>query len=322
MIGLERKGNYIGMATTHNHHDDHGHNHHHHDVSAMNRGRLFIVIIFNFIIAFTEVIGGVISGSLSLISDAIHNLSDTASLILSYISIKISEKPKSKTKTYGYKRANILSAFINSASLIGISIFLVIEALRKFVTPQHINGNTVIIVAIIGLLGNSFSVLFLKKSAKDNINIKSSYLHMLSDALSSVAVVIAGIIIKYFAIYWIDPILTILINVVILKSSYAVLKESIDILMQGTPIDINIEEMEKDLLNIEGIKGVHHIHIWRLDENNNVFEGHIQVQDMLISESKTISDRVQHILMEHFNINHIVIQFESVNCKENTCTLS
>ncbi|QAA32731.1 cation diffusion facilitator family transporter [Clostridium manihotivorum] len=310
--------------STHNHHDshehEHGHNHHHH-VSSMNKGRLFAVIIFNLIISFAEVVGGVISGSLSLISDAIHNLSDTASLILSYISIKISEKPKSKTKTYGYKRANILSAFINSASLIGISIFLVVEAIRKFITPQHINGNTVIIVAIVGLLGNSFSALFLKQGSKNSINIKSSYLHMLSDALSSVAVIIAGIVIKYFTIYWIDPVLTIFINVVILKSSYGVLKESIDILMQGTPIDTNMEAMEKDLLNIEGIKGVHHIHVWRLDENNNVFEGHIQVQDMLISESKTISDRVQHILMEHFNITHIVIQFESINCNEDNCRI-
>lgn len=310
------------MVTYDNHvSHEHGHNHHNQDVSSMNKGRLVTVIIFNFIISFAEVIGGIISGSLSLISDAIHNLSDTASLILSYISIKISEKPKSKTKTYGYKRANILSAFINSASLIGISIVLVVEAIRKFVTPQHINGNTVIIVAIIGLLGNSFSALFLKQGSKSSINIKSSYLHMLSDALSSVAVIIAGIVIKYFTIYWVDPILTIFINIVILKSSYGVLKESIDILMQGTPIDINIVAMEKDLLNIEGIKDVHHIHVWRLDENNNVFEGHIQVQDMLISESKPISDRVQHILMEHFHITHIVIQFESINCSQDDCKI-
>lgn len=312
--------------STHNYHDEHelrhahGH-HHHHDVSSMNKGRLFFVIIFNFIIALAEIIGGAISGSLSLISDAIHNLSDTASLILSYVSIKISEKPKSKTKTYGYKRANILSAFINSTSLIGISLFLVVEAVRKFVAPQHINGNTVIIVAIIGLLGNSFSAIFLKQGSKDSINIKSSYLHMLSDALSSVAVIIAGIIIKYSSIYWIDPILTILINIVILKSSYEVLKESIDILMQGTPVDINIDELEKELLTMKGIKGVHHIHIWRLDENNNIFEGHIQIQDMLISESKNVSDKVQYILKEHFDINHIVVQFESDNCNEDNCKI-
>lgn len=305
----------------HTHHEGHVHNHHHHDVSSMNKGRLFFVIIFNLIISLAEIIGGLISGSLSLISDAIHNLSDTASLVLSYISIKISEKPKNKTKTYGYKRANILSAFINSASLIGISIFLVIEAIRKFANPQHINGNTVIIVAIIGLLGNSFSVLFLKKGAEDNINIKSSYLHMLSDALSSVAVIIAGIFIKYFSVYWIDPTLTIFINIVIVKSSYEILKESINILMQGAPVNIDIDKIQNELMNIDDIKGIHHIHVWRLDENNTVLEGHVQIKDMLISDTRIISEEIEHILMEHYNITHIVVQFEDINCKEGICKI-
>lgn len=292
------------------------HNHNHHDISSMNKQRLFFVIIFNLLISLAEVIGGTLSRSLSLISDAVHNLSDTASLVLSYISIRIAEKPKNNTKTYGYKRANILSAFVNSASLIGISIFLVIEAIRKFISPQKINANTVIIVAIIGLLGNSFSVLFLKKGSEDNINIKSSYLHMLSDALSSAAVIIAGFIIKYFSIYLIDSLLTIFINIVIVKSSYEVLKESIDILMQGTPENINLDQIKNELLKIPDIEEIHHVHIWRLDENNIVFECHIKIQDMLISQSRTISDKVNHVLMEHFNITHTVVQFENIKCSD------
>ena len=150
-------------------HNGHSGHDHHHDISTVSKSRLVFVIIFDFIIALAEVIGGLISGSLSLISDAIHNLSDTASIILSYVSIRISEKPKSKTKTYGYKRANILSAFVNSAALIGIAIYLVIEAIRRFTSPTPIEGNTVIIVAVIGLLGNLFSVLLLKKGAKENL---------------------------------------------------------------------------------------------------------------------------------------------------------
>lgn len=312
-------------AHIHHSHDDHNNNghshHHHHDVSGMNKGRLFFVIIFNFIIALAEVLGGTISGSLSLISDAVHNLSDTASIILSYVSIRMSEKPKDKSKTYGYKRANILSAFVNASSLIGISIFLAVEAIRKFITPQHINGNTVIIVAIIGLFGNLFSVLLLRKGAKDNINIKSSYLHLLSDALSSVAVIIAGFVIKYLSIYWIDPLLTILINIVIVKSSYEILKESLSILMQGTPESIDIDKIEDKLLKIEEIRDVHHIHVWRLDENNTVLEGHIQINDMLISESNIIIEKIEHILEENFDINHTAIQFESLNCTNGNCTL-
>lgn len=302
-------------------HNGHSGHDHHHDISNVSKSRIVFVIIFNFIIAMAEVIGGLVSGSLSLISDAIHNLSDSASIILSCVSIRISEKPKSKTKTYGYKRANILSAFVNSTALIGIAIYLAIEAIRRFTSPTPIEGNTVIIVAVIGLLGNLFSVLLLKKGAKENINVKSSYLHLISDALSSVAVIISGIIIKFTSIYWIDPILTILINIVIIKSSYAVLKESINILMQGAPLDINVDEIGNELLKIEEINGVHHIHVWRLDEKSIILEGHVQINDMLISDSKGVSDKIQHLLEHHFGINHIVIQFESVICREGVCDI-
>lgn len=282
---------------------------------------MLLVVLFNLAISLAEVIGGILSGSLSLISDAIHNLSDTVSITLSYISIKISEKPKSKTKTYGYKRANILSAFINSASLIGIAVYLVVEAVRKFMKPTPITGNIVIIVAVIGLLGNLFSVLILKRSSKENINIRSSYLHLISDALSSLAVIVSGIIIKFTSIYWVDPILTIFINIVILKSSYSVLKESINILMQGTPLNMDIDVINNELSKIEGIKGTHHIHVWRLDEKNTILEGHMMVDDMPISQSKGISDRIQHLLEQRFGINHIVIQFENVECKDGNCSI-
>ncbi|MCR6699571.1 cation diffusion facilitator family transporter [Escherichia coli] len=158
--------------------EKHSHeHHHHHDISSISKNKLFFVIIFNFIIALAEVIGGSISGSLSLISDALHNLSDTASLILSYVSIKISEKPKNKAKTYGYKRANILAAFINSAALIGISIFLGVQALEKLTSLKKINANIVIVVALIGLLGNFLSVIILKKGAEKSLNVRSSYLN-------------------------------------------------------------------------------------------------------------------------------------------------
>ncbi|NYC93510.1 cobalt-zinc-cadmium efflux system protein [Clostridium acetobutylicum] len=153
--------------------EKHSHeHHHHHDISSISKNKLFFVIIFNFIIALAEVIGGSISGSLSLISDALHNLSDTASLILSYVSIKISEKPKNKAKTYGYKRANILAAFINSAALIGISIFLGVQALEKLTSLKKINANIVIVVALIGLLGNFLSVIILKKRCGEKLKCK------------------------------------------------------------------------------------------------------------------------------------------------------
>lgn len=307
-----------------NHHEKNNQNHHHHhseEVATANKSRLIFVILLNLLIALAEVLGGIFSGSLSLTSDALHNASDTVSIVLSYVSLRVSEKPKSKTNTYGYKRANILSAFVNSAALIGISLFLVIEAIRKFFEPQKVNGNAVIIVAVIGLLGNLFSTLLLKKGSESSLNIKSSFLHMLSDTLSSVAVIIAGIVIKFFAVYWIDPVLTILLNIVIVKSSFSVLKESISILMQSAPVNVNMDELEKELLTFDEIKGVHHLHVWELDENTILLESHVQVQDMLLSSTKEISEKVEKALHDRFEISHIVLQFESDDCSNESCKL-
>ena len=305
----------------HHEHPDHTGHHHDHDISNVSKGRLLFVIAFNFIITLSEIIGGLLSGSLSLVSDAFHNLSDTVSIILSYVAIKIAEKPKDKKRTYGYKRANILSAFINSASLTGISVFLTVEAIRRFASPSPVAGNIVIIVAIIGLFGNLFSILLLKKGSKESMNIKSSYLHLLSDTLSSVVVIASGILIRFTGVYWIDPVMTILINVIILRSSYSVLKESISIFMQSAPVDIDIDEVCSSLDSIEGVKGVHHIHVWRLDENNIMFEGHVQIEDMPVSRSAETSERIQHMLEEKYKINHSVIQFESVVCQDSSCRI-
>lgn len=299
--------------------DDHEHHDHRHDISQLSKGKLLLVIFFNLAISIAEIVGGLISGSLSLLSDSIHNLSDTVSIIFSYVSIRISEKPKSKTKTYGYNRANILAAFVNSAALIGISVFLLVEAVRRFVNPTQIAGDTVIVIAIVGLVGNLLSVLVLRKSAKQNMNIKSSYLHLMSDTLSSVAVIVAGILIKFASVYWIDPLMTILINIVIFRSSFRLLKESIDILMQAVPLHVDIEKLRDKLLTIKDIKSTHHIHVWQLDEKNTILEGHVQVSDMLLSETHGVCEAINELLEHEFDINHTVIQFESTVCKGENC---
>lgn len=301
--------------------DNHNHHDHYHDMSHLSKGKLLLVILFNLMISVAEVVGGILSGSLALVSDAIHNFSDTISIILSYFSIRISEKPKNKKKTYGYHRANILTAFVNSATLIGISVYLFIEAINRFFHPSQVTGNIVIIVAIVGLLGNLFSVIILRKSTRDNMNIKSSYLHLLSDTLSSVAVIVSGIIIKFASIYWIDPVLTLIINIVIFRSSYGILKESINILMQSTPVNIDIEKVKNKLQEISVIKDAHHIHVWRLDDKNVLLEGHILLDDMMISETKPINGAIMNLLDDEFDINHTVIQFETEGCNGLDCPI-
>jgi cobalt-zinc-cadmium efflux system protein len=309
MSRTEAKGGQILSVKYADH--NHDYNHGHGDVGHLGKGRLLLVIFFNLAISVAEIVGGLVAGSLSLVSDALHNLSDTVSIVFSYISLRISRRPRNKSKTYGYRRANILAAFVNSAALIAVAIYLLVEATRKFFSPTEVIGNIVIIVAIVGLLGNLFSVLVLRRSAKENINIKSSYLHLISDTLSSAAVIISGVIIRFTDAVWVDPVFSIIINLVILRSAYHVLKESVGILMQSAPMTVDIDGIVKKLKAIDGIIDAHHIHVWRLDEKNVILEAHVIVPDMLVSETTALNDAISDMLSEEFGIGHTVVQFDS-----------
>lgn len=296
-------------------HTEHNHGHEHsHNVSNIKGANLAIVVLLNFIITVTEIVGGVFAGSLSLISDSLHNFSDGISIIISYLAIKIASKENDIKRTFGYKRATILAALINSSVLIVISVFLLKEAYDKFVIPQPINGSLVIWVALIGLIANITGVLLLQKGAKGSMNIRSSYLHLLSDALSSIGVVIGGILIFYFNIYWIDPLLTVLIALYVFKESYEIIKSAIQILMQGAPENLDVETLVKELEKIEAVENVHHVHVWSLDENNVNFEAHVNVKDMLVSETTKILERIEFVL-SNYSINHVTVQFEYQSCE-------
>jgi len=301
----------------HNHPDTHNHGHsHNHDVSDVKGINLLITMILNLVITAVEIIGGVYSGSLSLISDAVHNLSDALSIVVSYFAIKMSQKSNDEKRTFGYKRSTILAAVINSTALIAISIFLFKEAYFKFLTPQKINGAIVIWVALIGLLANALGAYLLHKGSKGDINMKSAYLHLLSDALSSIGVVVGGIVIYYFNIFWIDPLLTVMIGLYVLKESYEILKQAINILMQGTPENINIDEIVEELKEIEDIENVHHIHVWGLNESTIFLEAHVNLKkDISISDTSVIYEKIEHELKQHFGISHITIQLEFNRCE-------
>ena len=300
-------------------HDEHNHEHGHGhsvDITGIKGLNLFIVVLLNFLITIVQVIGGLYAGSLSLISDALHNFSDGIAIAISYFAIKIASKGNDEKRTFGYKRATILAAFINSAILIIISIFLFKEAYIKFINPQPINGGVVIWVALVGLIANMIGVMLLQKGSKGDMNIRSSYLHLLSDALSSVVVVIGGIVIYYFKLYWIDPILTIAIGLYVLKESFGIIKQAFNILMQGVPENIDIKRITDDLSKIEDIENIHHVHIWSLDEHNISFEAHINIKDMMVSETRSVLEKIEHVLKEHHQINHMTIQFEYKCCED------
>ena len=295
-------------------HNQHGHNHNH-DYSELSGKKILFATLLNGIITIVEIIGGLLSGSLALLSDSLHNLSDTIAIALSYFTNKISKKSGNERKTFGYKRAEILSAFINSASLLAISILLIIEAIKRFYNPETINGNMMLIVATVGLLANLIAVILLQKDSKGNINIKSSYLHLISDTVSSVGVILGGIAIKLWNITWIDPVITIAISIYIIKESYEILVKTINILMQSSP-QLDFEDIKDDIEKIEGVNNIHHIHAWYLNDKALYFEAHVDVIDMKVSQTNEVYKEICEILNHEHGVNHITIQFEHNLCED------
>ena len=291
------------------------HSHHHSHSTETSGTRLFITIILNFTITIVEIIGGIISGSLSLISDAIHNFSDGIAVIISYIAIRLNKKPKDYQFTFGYKRAEILAAVFNASVLIGISLYLFFEAYNRFTNPEPIEGGVMIMVATIGLLANVAGTLLLKSGAKSNMNIRSAYLHLFSDAISSVGVIIGGIFIYYYNITWIDPLITVLISLYIIKESWEIVKEAINILMMKAPEEISIEKIEEVLNNISGVDSIHHVHFWQVNEKDIHFEAHVKVSDMLVSKTEILISEIEKMLHDKFKIRHVTLQFECDRCE-------
>lgn len=293
-----------------------GHNHSHSDVLTATKGRLIFVILLNLVITAAEVIGGLVSGSLALISDALHNFSDSISIVISYIALKLKHRQNSPRHTFGLKRAEILAAVINSAVLIVISFYLFYEAAKRFSSPEVIEPGIMSIVAFVGLLANLLAVLLLRKDSKSSMNIRSSYLHLLSDTISSVAVLGGGIAIFLWQIHWIDPLLTILIGIYIIKESYSILLEAIHVLMEGAPTNISIEEIQLEVEKFSEVENIHHIHMWMVGENDIHLEAHVNVQDMKISESDRLRKKIIERLHDRFDIHHITLQFECNQCPE------
>ncbi|MDP2069975.1 MAG: cation diffusion facilitator family transporter [Lutibacter sp.] len=285
---------------------------HSHDHPTLTGKNLLFSIILNIVITVAQIIGGIISGSLALISDAVHNFSDVVSLIISYAANLLTRKKLQTLEyTFGYKRAEIIAAFFNAASLIVIGVFLGYEAIKRFSEVHEIQSGLVIWLAILGIAANGLSVLLLKNDAKRNMNMKSAYLHLLSDMLTSVAVLIGGLLMKYYQIYWIDALLTLIISVYLIFMSWRILIDSLKILMLFAPSHIKIKEVVDVVQKVTGVKNIHHIHIWQLNDHESHFEAHLEFnEDIKLSEFDLVCEEVEKLLMEKFHIQHCNLQPE------------
>lgn len=288
------------------------------DTSGKQKTRLLWAFGINIFIALAEVAGGLISNSLALISDAFHNVGDSLAILLSYFAIILVSRPTNKFKTFGNKRAEILIALFNASALTGICLFLIVEGIERFLNPAPVSGGIMLWVSVAGLVGNLVAVIILHHHHSDNLNIKSAYLHLMGDTLSSIAVVIGSIMIIWKGIYWIDPLITILISIYIIISAYGIIKQTIHILMQGVPsgYDLNriISELEKHSL----VDSIHHVHLWMLNERQVHFECHARLnQNLTLNQAQVIKNELSTLLINEFNIQHITIQLELDDCNEN-----
>ncbi len=288
--------------------------HHQHDHDLRGR-KLGISIFLNVLITIAQVIGGLISGSLSLLSDALHNFSDVISLVISYIATILTRRKETASKTFGYKRAEILAAFINASTLIIVAILLGIEAVKRFRDPQEIASGWVIILAALSIILNGLSVLILQKDAKDNLNIKSAYIHLLSDMITSVAVLFAGVLMYYFHLWWIDGLLTLLIAVYLVYISWDILLNSLKVLMLFTPSNITIKQISENISTIPEVNNIHHVHVWQLDDKQIHFEAHVDLnEDFPMAKVNEILEEIRLLLLNDFNIAHVTLQPEFNIC--------
>ncbi|HEY5557063.1 cation diffusion facilitator family transporter [Acetobacterium sp.] len=298
---------------------DHKHNHseagHTHDVSNLSGKKIFWVTVLNAIITIAEIVGGILSGSLALLSDAVHNLSDTVAIGLSYVANRIAQKPKDAKKTFGYQRAEILAAFINATVLLVLSTVLIVEAIKRWQSPESINGTLMIIVASIGLVANFVSVFLLEKDSHENLNIKSSYLHLLGDTVSSVGVLVGGVAIMLWGVVWIDPLITLLISLYIIKETWHVIRKTVDILMQSSaPLDY--EAIKTGIEKMDKVKNIHHVHSWMTNEKTIYFEAHVDMEDMQLSEAEKVNEKIEDYLKENHGISHVTLQAEVDRCSD------
>ncbi len=290
-----------------------GYEHNHSADSSL--ARLVWAGVLNIAIAIVEFVGGLLSASLSIMSDALHNFTDAGAVAVSIVALKLNEKPKDLKHTFGLKSAQILAAILNSVVLILVSLFLMKEALFHFIDSTHVDSALMMIVGGLGLLANLLGAFLLHRDAGDNINIRSSYLHLLADSMSSATVIVGGLFIYLSNAYWIDPLLTFAISVYVLREGWEITKESVEIIMMVTPASVNIKKIQATIEDMPAVRNVHHVHAWEQSEHDLHFEAHVDVdQKVSVAETTKLQREIARSLAEEFGINHVTVQFECGLC--------
>ena len=297
-------------------HQGNGHSHGHGLVNgeAATGRRLLITLALNFIIPVVQIAGGLVANSMALISDAIHNLSDFTAILISYIAFRIGRRGASVTSTFGYQRAEIMAALLNVTILTCASAFIVYGAAQRLLQPVAVSGLIVVLAAGAAILGNGVSAWLLHRDSQHDLNVRSAFLHMLGDFLFSVAVLISGVVFLFKPWFWLDPLLSILIVLFIMKNCWSIIRESTAVLMNATPKGFDLHEIKDCLEGIPGVAGVHYLHLWKVSSASVAFSCHVVVPDQALSLTEELSWAIHRTLLDDFGIDHPVLQFETGAC--------
>ncbi len=290
------------------------HHHHHHDHSHSVSRKLTIATGANLLVVVAELAVGFYAGSLALLGDALHNLTDALALVIALVAVRLERRAPTAEKSFGYQRAGVLAAFINAGMLMAFTLLLFREAYERLQTAHSVEPNLMLITAAVALLVNTCTALSIRHESQHDVNIRGAFVHMVGDAVSSAGIIVAALLIRATGAPQWDAIITIFIGLLILWSSYGVLKESVNLLLEGTPSGIDPEEVTEALGRIDGIHGVHHLHIWALGPSSPALSAHLMVGDVPVKTTEALRDQVTEMLAHEYRIAHCTIQFEFTEC--------
>jgi cobalt-zinc-cadmium efflux system protein len=296
---------------------DHAHSHFG-DPNSQTTKRLSLSLGLTAAFVIFEVLAGVFGNSLALLTDAAHNFTDVIALGLSWYALRAAAQPAHAGKTFGYHRVGILVALVNSTTLILISLGIFYEAWVRFIRPVQVNAGVLIGVGLVAFIINAGTAWLVKGGSEHDLNLRSTFLHLMGDVLSTAGAVIAGVIIYFTKANWLDPLVSVLIGLLILYNAWGILRDAMNILLESTPQDVDIKLMVDDLVKVEGVLGVHDLHVWSLTQSLRTMSAHILTEDISISAGADIQRKVNEVLHHRYNVGHATLQLECVGCDPDT----
>jgi cobalt-zinc-cadmium efflux system protein len=285
------------------------------NVARQTAGRLALALFLTLAFVLVEAGAGLFANSLALLTDAAHNLTDVIALALSWYAVRLTLQPSNSQNTYGYHRAGILVALLNSTTLVVISIGIFYEAYRRFMSPPEVKAGVMVGVGVLAVIVNFVTAWLVKRGSENDLNLRSAFVHLMSDVVSTVGAVIAGVLIFFTGAEWLDALASVLIGVLILYNAWGIVRETVEILLESTPRDLDMETMVDEIKQVDGVLGVHDLHVWSLTQNLRTMSAHILTADVPISRGAVIQSRVNELVSNRYHIAHATLQLECVDCE-------